>query len=196
MSGSLTVEALFEAQREALELEWIAGRVAANRAIGCKEIRGNHSSLIGYLNPIRPNRIQIVGVPELSYLREHGMDIDSEKLRQLFQNDSNIIIFSDAQEVPGDYYTLADRWQVALMRTGLPGHELISSLQHFTVRNLAERVTLHGVFMDVLGIGVLITGASSIGKSELALELVTRGHSLVADDAPEFTRIAARYFRG
>ncbi len=196
MSTSLTVESLFNAQTSALNLAWVAGKIAANREIGRNQIRGKRPSLIGYLNLIRPNRIQIVGIPEFHYLQAHGLHVDAGEVCQLFQNDSNIIIFSDAQDIPENYYRLADQHQVALMHTPLPGHELISSLQHFIAQSLAERMTLHGVFMDVLGIGVLITGDSSVGKSELALELVTRGHSLVADDAPEFTRIAHHTLEG
>ncbi len=196
MNGSLTVEALFDAKREALDLEWVAGKIAANRKIGRSEIRGKRPSLIGYLNLIRPNRIQIVGIPEFRYLQKQGMDVDSEDTRRLFQGDCNIIIFSDDQIIPSDYHYLADEHQIALMRTAVQGHELISSLQHFIAHNLAERLTLHGVFMDVLGIGVLITGDSKIGKSELALQLITRGHALVADDAPEFTRIAHNTLEG
>jgi len=196
VSGSLTVESLYDAKREALDLEWVAGKIAANRKIGRSEIRGKRPSLIGYLNLIRPNRIQIVGVPEFQYLQKQEMDVESEDAHRLFQSDCNIIIFSDNQIVPADYFQLADEHQVALMRTVVQSHELISSLQHFIAHSLAERLTLHGVFMDVLGIGVLITGDSKIGKSELALQLITRGHALVADDAPEFTRIAHNTLEG
>ena len=196
MSGSLTVGNLFKAQREVLNLEWVAGKIANGREIGRNQIRGKRPSLIGYLNLIRPNRIQIIGSPEFRYLQLHGMETATDQVHQLFKNDSNIIIFSDAIDVPEDYCRLADEHHVAVMRTELPGHELISSLQHFIAQSLAEGMTLHGVFMDVLGIGVLITGDSSVGKSELALELITRGHSLIADDAPEFTRIAHNTLEG
>lgn len=171
MNASLTIESLFNAQFNKLSLEWVAGKIAANRELGRNQVRGKRPSLIGYLNLIRPNRIQIIGIPEFSYLQEYGLDTDAKKARRVFQNDINIIIFSDDQTIPECYYHLADGYQVALMRTTQPGHELISSLQHFTSRNLAESMVLHGVFMDVLGIGVLITGDSSVGKSELALEL-------------------------
>jgi HPr kinase/phosphorylase len=179
-----------------MNLEWVAGKIAANRNIGRSEIRGKRPSLIGYLNLIRPNRIQIVGIPEFRYLQNMGMDTDSEDARRLFQSDCNIIIFSDQQVIPPDYFHLADEYQVALMRTTIQSHELISSLQHHIAHDLAEHVTLHGVLMDVLGIGVLITGESNIGKSELALQLVTRGHCLIADDAPDFTRIAHNTLEG
>jgi len=196
VNRSLTVESLFESQCDALNLQWVAGKIAANRKIGRSEIRGKRPSLIGYLNLIRPNRIQIVGIPEFRYLQSRGTDIDSEDTHILFQSDCNIIIFSDDQAIPPNYLQLADEHQVALMRTTIPSHELISSLQHHIAHGLAERLTLHGVFMDVLGIGVLITGESNIGKSELALQLVSRGHCLIADDAPDFTRIAHNTLEG
>ncbi|MEM7291964.1 MAG: HPr(Ser) kinase/phosphatase [Pseudomonadota bacterium] len=190
MSGSLSVNALFTAQETPLKLEWLGGHNAADSEIGSAEGRGKRPSLIGYLNLIRPNRIQIVGPVERQYLEEHQLIAASTNTKQLFETTCNIIIFSDAQEPPPSFVKLADAHAVALMRSSMPGHELISSLQRFIVHSLAGRETRHGVFMDVLGIGVLITGESSVGKSELALELVTRGHSLIADDAPEFTRIA------
>ena len=196
MTGSLTVGALYNAQREALQLEWVAGQIATDREIGRTAIRGKRPSLIGFLNLIRPNRIQIVGTHEHKYLSAHGLLVSCAEIRALFQSDCNVIIFSDGLSVPDDYNALADEYQIAILSTAKAGHEMISSLQYFVAQNLAERLTLHGVFMDVLGIGVLITGDSSVGKSELALELITRGHALVADDAPEFTRIAHNTLEG
>ncbi|MEM7209331.1 MAG: HPr(Ser) kinase/phosphatase [Pseudomonadota bacterium] len=190
MSGSLSVGALFQAQGERLALRWTAGKNATDSQIGRSEIRGKRPSLIGYLNLIRPNRIQIIGPPEMQYLQTHNMLGQADAAKDLFQADCNIIIVSDNQSVPDFCHELADEHAIALMQTPLPSHELISSLQRYIAHSLAGRETRHGVFMDVLGIGVLITGEASIGKSELALELITRGHSLIADDTPEFTRIA------
>jgi HPr kinase/phosphorylase len=92
--------------------------------------------------------------------------------------------------VPQDLLDLAAEHQVPLWVTPRQGHDIHTYLQYHLARALARRITLHGVFMEVYSIGVLITGESGSGKSELALELITRGHRLIADDAPEFTVIA------
>ncbi len=100
------------------------------------------------------------------------------------------LIVSKDQAVPADLREAADETETPLWVSAKRGHELLTFLQYHLARALARQVTLHGVFLEVYSIGVLITGASGTGKSELALELVTRGHRLVADDAPEFTLIA------
>ena len=100
------------------------------------------------------------------------------------------LVISKDQPGPADLIEAADESGTPLWASPRRGHELLNHLQYHLARTLAPRVTLHGVFMEIYSIGVLITGEAGAGKSELALELVTRGHRLVADDAPEFTQIA------
>jgi HPr kinase/phosphorylase len=99
-------------------------------------------------------------------------------------------VISKARPAPRTCAIAAEESDTPLWVSPRRGHELLNHLQYHLARTLAPRVTLHGVFMEIYSIGVLITGESGAGKSELALELVTRGHRLVADDAPEFTQIA------
>jgi HPr kinase/phosphorylase len=99
-------------------------------------------------------------------------------------------VISKDQTCPEDLRRAAEESATPLWSSPKRGHELLNHLQYHLARTLAPRVTLHGVFMEIYSIGVLITGESGSGKSELALELITRGHRLVADDAPEFTQIA------
>ena len=100
------------------------------------------------------------------------------------------MVISKDQACPEDLRTAAEESDTPLWVSPRRGHELFNHLQYHLARKLAPRLTVHGVFMEIYSIGVLITGESGAGKSELALELVTRGHRLVADDAPEFTQIA------
>jgi HPr kinase/phosphorylase len=100
------------------------------------------------------------------------------------------LAISKEQRIPEDLRIAAEETGTPLWISPRRGHELLNHLQYMLARELAPRVTLHGVFMEIYSIGVLITGESGSGKSELALELITRGHRLVADDAPEFTQIA------
>jgi HPr kinase/phosphorylase len=112
----------------------------------------------------------------------------AEAIQHLFQN-TVVVLLADALVASPTLRAAADARNVPLLTSPLAEHEALSQLRYYLSEALAERTTVHGVFMEVLGIGVLLAGDSNVGKSELALELVTRGHRLVADDAPELARI-------
>jgi HPr kinase/phosphorylase len=147
-------------------------------------------SLVGYLNIIYPNAIQIVGNEELRYL--DGLDPRQrwDTVAKIMGYQPTAIVVTRDQDVPTDLSAAAEQSGTPLWVSPRRGHELLTYFQYHLARALARRTTLHGTFMEVYSIGVLITGESGAGKSELALELLTRGHRLVADDAPEFTQIA------
>jgi HPr kinase/phosphorylase len=100
------------------------------------------------------------------------------------------LVITRNQTVPADLNEACEESGIPLWHASRRGHEVLTYLQYHLTRALARRTTLHGVFMEIYSIGLLITGESGSGKSELALELITRGHRLIADDAPEFTQIA------
>jgi HPr kinase/phosphorylase len=147
-------------------------------------------SLAGYLNVIYPNKVQILGSEELEWL--DGLDARQrwETIQKVIDFRPLALVISKNQPCPEDLRIAAEESETPLWVSPRRGHELLNHLQYMLARKLAPRVTLHGVFMEIYSIGVLITGESGSGKSELALELITRGHRLVADDAPEFTQIA------
>ena len=147
-------------------------------------------SLAGYLNTIYPNKVQILGTEELAWL--DGLDSRArwETIQRIMDSTPLALVVSKDQDCPEDLRLAAEESGTPLWISPRRGHELFNHLQYRLARTLAPRITLHGVFMEIYSIGVLITGESGSGKSELALELVTRGHRLVADDAPEFTQIA------
>ena len=147
-------------------------------------------SLAGYLNTIYPNKVQILGTEELAWLDALDSRLRWEIIERLMQYRPLAMVISKDQRCPDDLRDAAEESNTPLWGSPRRGHELLNHLQYHLARTLAPRVTLHGVFMEIYSIGVLITGDSGSGKSELALELVTRGHRLVADDAPEFTQIA------
>lgn len=192
----LTTRQLFEATQERLQLRWIAGLGGGDRTLHRETKRGNRPTLVAHLNLIRPSRVQVLGTAELAYMERYGLEPNDHSMQQLFQPECNIVLLTAGLHTPQAFCQLADERNVALFESDLHSHELIAELSHYLSQELADRITLHGVMMDVLGIGVLITGDSSVGKSELALELVSRGSSLVADDAPEFTRIAPHTLEG
>lgn len=190
MNARITAQELFDQQRERLELRWLAGQSGATRVLEAVETVARRPSLAGYLNIIYPNKVQIFGSEELAWM--DGLDSRQrwETIEKIIQYRPLAMVISKGQSCPDDLRAAAEESDTPLWSAPRRGHELLNHLQYHLARTLAPRVTLHGVFMEIYSIGVLITGESGSGKSELALELVTRGHRLVADDAPEFTQIA------
>ncbi|NLW95645.1 HPr(Ser) kinase/phosphatase [Luteimonas wenzhouensis] len=190
MSQRLTALDLFEQQHERLGLRWLAGQQGQSRVLEAVETNARRPSLAGYLNIIYPNKVQILGSEELAWLDGLDPRLRWETIERVIQYRPLALVISKNQACPEDLRAAAEETQTPLWVSPRRGHELLNHLQYHMARALAPRVTLHGVFMEVYSIGVLITGEAGSGKSELALELITRGHRLVADDAPEFTQIA------
>jgi len=193
----LIVAQLFEKNRERLQLSWIGGTL--NRPIAVVRDDVSPADLIGHLNLIHPDRIQVLGSPEILWYKRHVIAGDA-KGEHMFQQIINAhppaIIVADDCIVLEEIRSSCEATDTPLFATPLPTAQVIDALRVYVSRQLAETVTLHGVFMDVLGIGVLITGDSGVGKSELGLELITRGHGLVADDVVEVSRVAPDALEG
>ena len=190
MTQSIRAGELFDQLAERLALRWVAGQDGAGRVLESVETVARRPSLAGYLNIIYPNRVQILGTEELTWLDGLEPRQRWETIEKIMQFRPLALVISKEQPCPEDLRLAAGESDTPLWRSPRRGHELLNHLQYHLARTLAPRVTLHGVFMEIYSMGVLITGESGSGKSELALELVTRGHRLVADDAPEFTQIA------
>lgn len=193
-SRSVTADSLFDAYRERLGLRWLAGPRGTDRPL--LPASDDEISLIGHLNFIHPHRIQVLGHSELEYLRNLGKNAYEDTLASLFSGSSVMVVVADDQPPPRRMLELAHEKRIPLLGTSQSSERVIDHLNYYLTHILAAKVVLHGVFLDVLGIGVLLTGESAIGKSELALELITRGHRLIADDAPEFVRIAPDILQG
>jgi HPr kinase/phosphorylase len=186
----LTAREVFDSLSERMALRWIAGQRGADRVVETGESLQRRPSVVGYLNIIYPNRIQIVGNEELRYL--DGLDPKQrwDTVSKIVGYRPAAIVITRDQALPADVREAAEESGTPVWVSPRRGHELLTYFQYHLARALARHVTLHGTFMEVYSIGVLITGESGAGKSELALELLTRGHRLIADDAPEFTQIA------
>jgi HPr kinase/phosphorylase len=190
MYARISAGELFEQQSERLDLRWFAGQAGADRFLEAGETVARRPSLAGYLNAIYPNKVQILGTEELAWLDSLDSRHRWETIEKIIQFRPLALVISKGQSCPTDLMEAAEESGTPLWGSSRRGHELLNLLQYHLARTLAPRVTLHGVFMEIYSIGVLITGDSGAGKSELALELISRGHRLVADDAPEFTQIA------
>ncbi len=185
---------LYEIQREPLQLTHVSGSLAAMLSVPDERIWP--ADLVGHLNLIHPTRLQIIGAAELGWARRQSQEKVAHHLHEILSSHPPGIIVADGCETPGVVAATCAQHGVALFATPQPSASVIDQLRLYLSRELAERVSLHGVFMDVLGVGVLITGDSGAGKSELALELISRGHGLVADDIVEFARVAPTVLEG
>jgi len=196
MLENLTPRKLYDHLCTHIDLHWIAGMQHADRIIR-RQIRLNQkATLIGHLNLIHPNRIQVIGRTEWNYLEKLRKQSRMDTIAEIFTRKTAAIVITDGIEVPQYLINLANQKQTPLFSSKLGSGGLIDTVRFYLSNLLADKITVHGVFMEVMGTGVLITGESSVGKSELALELITRGHRLVADDAPLFTRIGPNILNG
>ena len=153
-------------------------------------------SMAGFLNLIHPNRVQVLGREEVMFLQELDEGEISATISKILSSQPLAIIVGDGLDPPPLIVDATARSPSALICSSRSAHELVNYVQYHISKKLAQQLTLHGVFMEVFTIGVLITGDPGCGKSELALELLNRGHRLIADDAPEFTLISPEIIDG
>ena len=194
MRRQLTVAELFDERRERLQLAHVAGDL--NRAITVGEESTSPADIVGHLNLIHPDRLQVVGAPEFAWAERHPTDRMRNQFADIVTSNSPGIIVADGSAVSGWLLDVCKAGNLPLFSTPVQAAVVIDSLRSYLSRKFAETTTLHGVFMDVLGIGVLLTGDSGVGKSELGLELLSRGHGLVADDVLEVSRISPDVVEG
>jgi HPr kinase/phosphorylase len=192
----LSVQRLFDERAERLGLAWSAGRAGASRELTGEMLRKPGVGLIGHLNLIHPLLAQVLGSREVEYLERLEPAVRDKTAAGICKDDTIAIIVCDAIAVPKCLAESAERAGTALITSTEPSQHVINVLRPYMQQELGEVTTLHGVMLDVLEIGVLITGDSSIGKSELALELISRGHGLVADDVVELQQIGPETIQG
>jgi HPr kinase/phosphorylase len=185
----ISVAQLYEDNRDKLGLAWIGGK--AGGATLLRRDSADVAALVGHLNLIHPNRIQVLGNHEIAHLASFEEAELFRMLGNLFAVHPAAIVVADGAPADVRLLKAAEASGVAVLVSDAPGAQLIDRLRRYLGKALAEDTERHGVCMDVLGLGVLITGDSGVGKSELALELISRGHGLVADDVVEVSRIAA-----
>jgi len=192
----VTSRDLYNALENRLGLKWIAGHIGSERNLKGDFPGAASQGLAGPLNYIHPNRIQVIGRAELSYFSGLDRNLFLDVMEKLFIARPAAVLLADGVAVDAQFINSAEKSATPLWHSSIPDKLLIDELQYFLTHALAERTTQHGVFMEVLGTGVLLTGNAATGKSELALELIARGHRLIADDAPVFSRIAPDIISG
>lgn len=196
MPDLYTQQEIFDTLSELIDITWIAGKKNANRRFRRALSWSDRSTLIGHLNLMHRNRIQVLSKYECHYLRRLS-DIERiQVLDDIFNWRTGAVVVSDDIEVSKEFISRSNESGIPLFVSPINSNDLITSIRYYLSNMLADKITMHGVFMEVMGTGVLITGESGIGKSELALELISRKHRLIVDDAPEFTRIAPELLLG
>lgn len=187
MDLSVSIQQLYTLHHKQLELEWVSGEShVVNIIPDTDENRDN--PVVGYFSTIHPNQIQIIGQKEQEYFNS----LDNEAIFSVLNTVSDprkpVYIVAKGSKLPDTILQYTVEKEIPVLSSTLSGRKLIEFLRYYLAQLISDQTTMHGVFMEVMGIGVLIAGPSGIGKSELALELLSRGHRLIADDAPKFTR--------
>ena len=188
---AVSADALFEDHRGKLKWQWIAGLGASERRFDEVAVRAARSGadLVGYLNYIHPYRGQILGEREVAYLVRGSEEDCVRRVSRIVTLEPPVLVLADGQTAPEALLKVCERAQIPMFATPESSAFVIDVLRAYLSKHFADRTTMHGVFMDILGLGVLITGESGLGKSELGLELISRGNGLVADDAVDLFRI-------
>jgi HPr kinase/phosphorylase len=185
---------LFQDNCDRLLLSWITGE--KNRSLNSDDINRSSKGVVGHLNFIHPNWVQVLDGAEIQYLSKLDPASLKQSLQSLSANPPFCFIIAGNAAVPPAVQALAEEKQIPLIRSAQSSLQLMNVLRVYLSKVLAEMTNMHGVFLDVLGMGVLLTGESGVGKSELALELISRGHGLVADDNVELYLIAPETLEG
>lgn len=192
---SISVRKLYQDNQTKLQLAWAAGTAGADNRISVDADKPV-LALVGHLNFIHPNQVQVLGVSEVDYLNKMEAGDIKASFDELFDLTMALVIVANDLPVPYMLRDYCHTHQVPLLTSKIESPFLMDVLRIYLQRALAVSTVKHGVFLDVFEIGVLITGQSGLGKSELALELISRGHGLVADDAVELHRTAPELLEG
>lgn len=186
----ISVRALLGARPDAfgLPLELVAGSSGLDRVISSPHIQKTGLALAGFHDFLKPGRVLVFGESELRYLERLERPEQADAVRLAFGQDFPCIVSTGGFTLPAVLLQEAERVSLPILRTPVATPTAIAKLGSILEDHLAERTIIHAVLMDVLGLGVLIMGESGIGKSECALDLVARGHRLIADDTVEVRR--------
>ncbi len=194
--GQISVADLYRETRRRLRLSWVAGLSGGDKLLTSDAVTKPSLALIGHLNFVHPNRVQVLGCAEMDYLRSLDADGTQAAIHNLYSTDLAAVVVANGEKPPPALLQAADDKNTPLFTSPMQSPRLMDVLSHILAQAMAESASFHGVFLEVQGFGVLIKGDSGVGKSELALELVTRGHRLVADDIVDFFRVAPDRLEG
>lgn len=192
-----TFQSLYEDNRDALRLSWIAGQGSSERPLDTPSTAGLASAdLVGHLNLIHPNRLHVLGEAEVRYYTQLERPRRLHYANELIAGNPLGLVIAEGLRAPAELIETAEGAGLPALASPQSAAEVIEVLRIYLAKVLAAHCTMHGVLMDVLGMGVLVAGESGVGKSELGLELISRGHGLVADDVVDFSRVSPDTIEG
>ena len=194
--AQINVADLFKQTRVKLKLNWIAGLDGGTKQLNSEAVTKPSLALIGHLNFVHPNRVQVLGCAEMDYLRSLSIIAMQQAITNLYSTDLAAVVVANGEKPPKELMNAANLHHTPLFTSSMQSPQLMDLLSHYLKQAIAESTSMHGVFIEVQGFGVLIKGNPAIGKSELALELITRGHRLIADDIVDFYRISPERLEG
>jgi HPr kinase/phosphorylase len=190
MINTIPVSKMYADLAKSLDLTWVTGEDGSEKQLIGDTVQKPSLALVGHLNFVHPNRVQVLGCAEMDYLRQLGTEGLAQAIANLFATELAVVIIANGEDVPAPLLSAAQRTNTPLFTSPQASPELMAVLSHYLTHALADSVNVHGVMLEVNGLGVLLTGNSAVGKSELALELITRGHRLVADDVVDLYKVA------
>ncbi len=195
VTRKLSITQLYQDHVEKLKLTWVAA-IGVERSVEIKDMETYGPDVVGHLNLIYSHRVQVIGRAEQEWAKRVGTRRWIQQIKDLMAGSPPAMILADDIEAMPRLQEICEETGTPLFTTPKACSAVIDLLHLYLAQRFADTVSTHGVFMDVYGMGVLITGDSGIGKSELALELVSRGHGLVADDVVELARVAPTTIEG
>ncbi len=194
--AKIDVAELYKKTRLKLKLNWVAGLDGGDNLLNSQQVTKPSLALIGHLNFVHPNRVQVLGCAEMDYLRSLSIIAMQQAITNLYSTDLAAVVIANGEKPPKELINAANSFTTPLFTSPMQSPQLMDVLSHYLTQAMAETTSLHGVFIEVQGFGVMIKGNAAIGKSELALELITRGHRLIADDIVDFYRVTPERIEG
>ncbi|MCX8093801.1 MAG: HPr(Ser) kinase/phosphatase [Candidatus Goldbacteria bacterium] len=193
----ITVKQFYNDNKKKLDLKIITGEeFLSKKKIIIPEINRPGLALAGFFDYFPYERIQIFGKTEFTYLKKIGKEKTQKVLNKLFSYNICCVLISRNLKPPYNFELIAQKNKIPVIMSSIFTTKLISSVMLYLERKLAPKITLHGTFIDVYGIGVLLVGKSGIGKSEITLELIKRGHRLISDDIIEIRKMSDDVLEG
>ena len=194
--GGILSKVIVKDIQEKFDLALLAGEAGLNRSITLSDISRPGLELAGFFEYYPAARVQLLGKTGLAFFYSLPAEVRLERMERLCSDTTPAIIVAHGEEAPEELKAAAEKCRIPVLQTDNPTTRFSGMLTNFLEGRLAPMTTVHGVLVDVYGIGVLITGKSGVGKSETALELVKRGHRLVADDSIEIRQVAKNVLIG
>jgi HPr kinase/phosphorylase len=196
MRPSIKIREFLNHYQHKLKLEFTSREIGLDREIQLSRQAADTFDAADYFNVIRTSSVVVVGFQESRYIARLELSEQTRLFKTLFRGPVCVIICSHENTLPRKMVELCEAQQIAVLQSALSDSELLDNTRYLLTRELAESVTEHGVYLDVYSLGVFITGKAAVGKSELALALISRGHRLIADDVTLFARSGPEQVEG